>query len=473
MNILFAAAEAAPFCATGGLGDVIGALPKAISQLGNTVSVIIPKYRVIPTELLAGTKNVCELSFSLGWRKTGARIFVTKHDGIDFYLVENDYYFDRPSIYGNADDGERFAFFSMAIIEFVRSYLCDTQILHTNDWHTALCNVYLKTLYSEDTALNDLKNVFTIHNVEFQGKFDPYLLGDIIGLDERYKHILEYDGCLNLMKGALVCADRVTVVSQRYANELEYDYFGFGLSPIIKQCSGKLVGILNGIDKTSFSPQNSTNIFYPYGKRDCISGKEKNKHALFKELGITQDKDRALAVMITRLTDQKGIDLIIHILNELLEENINMIILGSGDKKYEEELKHIASLHDNFYLRIGFDRNLSKKLYAAADIFIMPSKSEPCGLSQMIACSYGTVPVVRSVGGLSDTIIPYGQDESNGFTFNNYNAHELLYTIKHALSVKQNKREWRALMLRCMSRDFSWETSAVKYENLYKEILYS
>ena len=471
MKILFAASEAFPFATSGGLGDVIGALPRALAKRGEKVSVIIPCYGFISQEYRASMEEVCSVSFNLGWRKTGASIYKTRVDAVDWYFVYNSYYFDRDKLYGEDDDGERFAFFSMAVLEFVRCYLKDTEIIHSNDWHTSLCNVYLKTIYSEDEILKNIRTVFTIHNVQYQGKFDPYILGNVFGLEEKYKSILEYNGSLNLMKGALVCADRITTVSCRYADELKYDYFGYGLSPMIKDVEDKLIGIINGIDYGTYSPYNGSDIFHPYSKRDSVSGKTKNKKALYDLLGIDAAEDDTLIVMVTRLTEQKGIDLVLGVLDEILAEKITMIILGCGDEKYEKALSEATKKYENLYVKLGFDKELSKKLYAAGDIFLMPSKSEPCGLSQMIACAYGTVPIVRRVGGLSNSIISYGEENSNGFVFDNYNAHELLYKIKDALNVRKNKAKWRSLILRCMSSDFSWDNSAEKYLALYREML--
>ena len=469
MKILYVSAEVSPFSVSGGLGDVMGALPEAVAKAGESVSVISPLYSSMDKEYLSELNHVGDLSFKLGWRKTGASVYMLSKSGVDWYFVENKYYFNRERLYGEYDDGERFAFFSLSVLEFILKFMDDIDILHTNDWHTALCNVYLKTLFSERSVLCSLKTVFTIHNIQYQGIFDNSFYYDVIGLDAKYRSILDYEGKINLMKGALICADKVTTVSERYAEELQFDYFSYGLSPIIRASSDKLCGIVNGIDYKLFSPKSSDAVI-SFSKRDFVSGKLKNKKAVFDELKINARDDIPLAVMITRLTEQKGIDLVLRILDELLSERITVIVLGSGDKKYEEALLNAADRYENLIVKIGFERELSKKLYASADLFLMPSKTEPCGLAQMIACSFGAIPVVHSVGGLADTIIPYDKTDSNGFAFENYNAHDFLYAVKNALKLMSNRSLWRQLVQRAMSRDFSWNSSAQKYLSVYKEL---
>ena len=316
-----------------------------------------------------------------------------------------------------------------------------------------------------------MKLVFTIHNIEYQGKYDLAILGDIFALDNDYRSIVEYDGCINLMKGAIITSDYVSTVSPNYANELKYDYFAFGLADIIRSAEHKLTGIINGIDYSYFSPECGGDIDYSYKKSTIQSGKAKNKSLIQKDLSLTVDEKIPLFVMITRLTAGKGIDLLLHIIQEFLTEKVQLVVLGTGDKEYENALLSLSSEYKNFKALIKFDRSLSKKLYAAADVFIMPSKSEPCGLAQMIACAYGTIPVVRSVGGLYDSIIPYDLENSNGFRFDNFNAHELLQTLKDAKDLYNNKQKWNALRLRAINTDFSWSKSAAKYIALYNNIL--
>ena len=472
MKILYVTSEATPFAASGGLGDVLGALPPAISKKGATVQVILPLYASMKEEYKSKLTHVKDITFGLSWRRTGASIYKYEHSGVDYFFVENHYYFDRVKLYGEYDDGERFAFFSMAVIEFMKGTDNIPDILHANDWQTALTVIYLKTLYSNDRALKNIRTVYTIHNIEYQGKYDPYILGDVFSLDESYYGVLEYDGCINLTKGAVVSSDFVTTVSPNYAYELRHDFFAFGLAKIIEGASNKMRGVINGIDYSYFSPSAGNELYKKYNLRTRKSGKAANKAALRCDLSLHDEKEVPLLVMITRLAAGKGIDLVLHIADELLKENVQLVILGTGEKEYEDAFVALEEKYpDKLRALIKFDRALSKKLYAAADIFLMPSKSEPCGLAQMIACSYGTIPVVRAVGGLFDSIIPYGEENSNGFRFDNYNAHELLFTVKRALELYKNKTEWDALVIRAMTSNFTWDRSADEYLEIYENLL--
>lgn len=472
MKILYVTSEATPYAASGGLGDVMGALPKAITQNEDiTAEVILPLYNTVKEEYRKQLELVADITFDLSWRHTGASIYKLTKDLVTYYFVENHYYFDRGRLYGEFDDGERFAFFSRAVVEFMLQLSHAPDILHANDWQTALTIVYLKTEYARFDSLKNIKTVYTIHNIEYQGKYNPYILGDVFGISSQYRDLCVFDGDLNLMKAAIVTSDYVTTVSPNYARELQYDFFAFGLSPIIKACSHKISGVINGIDYSYFSPETGGDIEFPFTKTNYKTGKSKNKKALCQEIGLEYKKDTPLLVMITRLASQKGIDLLLAILDELLCENIQLVILGTGEAEYENALREAEARHDNLRALITFDRVLSKKMYAAADIFLMPSKSEPCGLAQMISCSYATVPVVRSVGGLYDTIIPYGEAEANGFRFDNYNAHELLYTVKNAVNVYHDKQKWTELTKSAKASVFTWDNSALKYIEIYKNLL--
>lgn len=471
MNILYVTSEVAPFAASGGLGDVMGALPSSIAESGHNTSVIAPLYATIKPEYRELLTHVTDISFNLSWRETGASIYSCDYSGVTYYFIENHQYFGRARLYGEYDDAERFAFFSMAVVEFIKTMEPAPDILHANDWQTALTVVYLKTIYNSNPKLAAIKTVYTIHNIEYQGKFDPYILGDVFSLPNEYLGTLEYDNCINLMKGALVCADYITTVSPNYACELVHDFFAFGLQDIIRDVSHKIRGVINGIDYKTFSPNADKEIYAPFNGRTIKSGKAKNKLALCSELGLSEDPDIPLAVMITRLASQKGIDLFLHIADELLLKNVQIIVLGTGEAEYENALRSLESRHQNFRALIKFDRALSKKLYASADIFLMPSKSEPCGLAQMIACSYGTVPVVRNVGGLHDTIKPYPEEDSNGFRFDNYNAHELLGAIVYALDVYAKPAEWAKLRRRAKASEFTWDKSAKEYIGIYANLL--
>ncbi|MBR2343541.1 MAG: glycogen synthase [Clostridia bacterium] len=472
MNILYATTEASPFVASGGLADVMGALPKSIASLGeHSVSVIMPLYKKISDTYREKMEHYIDVPFKLSWRDTGTSVYRLTDAGVTYYFLENHYYFDRDKLYGEYDDAERFAFFSAAVVEFILASGNAPDILNANDWQTALIPVYLKTKYRGIEALSGIKTVFTIHNIEYQGKFDPFVLGDVFGLDNEWAGLLEYDGCVNLMKAALLSADYITTVSPNYAYELRHDFFAFGLAGIVGSVSHKLSGVINGIDYGYFSPSHGGDIDFPYNKRNAASGKAKNKEALCAELGLSTDTSLPLVAMITRLASQKGIDLLLHIADELLSEKMQLVILGTGEPEYESALLELEARHPNLRVLLRFDRVISKRIYASADIFLMPSKSEPCGLAQMICCSYGTIPVVRSVGGLCDSIIPYGAPGANGFRFDNYNAHELLYAATEALKLYRNKDKWRALRTSAMNSDFTWKKSAEKYLAIYDNLL--
>ena len=472
MDILYVTSEAAPFSASGGLGDVMGALPQAVKSASpdDRVSVILPYYKKkVPESLASSFKLVTEFRFKYVWRDSYAGIYSAEMGGVTYYFVDNEQYFMRDGLYGEYDDGERFAFFSTAVVEFLFKMDKLPDVVHANDWQSALTIVYLRTKYYDYKPFRSIKTVYTIHNIEYQGKYDLAILGDIFGLDDRFRPVVEYDGCINLMKGALVVADRVTTVSPNYACELRQAYFAYGLQHVINANGHKLSGIINGIDTAYFSPDRGGEIAFPYSLSDVRDGKAKNKAAMQRELGLPIRRDVPLAVMITRLARQKGVDLLTCILDELLGSDIQFVILGTGDADYEQTLAEIAGRHpDKMRALFKFDRALSKRLYASADIFLMPSRSEPCGLAQMIACSYGTIPVVRAVGGLYDTIVPYGREGANGFVFNNYNAHELLFRVKDAISLYRNPEEWGKLITGAMTTDFSWDRSAKKYLNLYR-----
>lgn len=470
MKILYVTSEANPFAASGGLGDVMGALPAAVREEGHEVSVIMPLYDTVKEVHRVRLEKVIDINFGLAWRETGASIFKIEENGVTYYFVENHRYFSRGRLYGEFDDAERFAFFSKAVIEFMIQSGNVPDILHANDWQTALTVIYLKTEFAHHPALSGIKTVYTIHNIEYQGQYGYQVLGDVFGIGGNYMGVLEYDGCVNLMKGAIVVSDYVTTVSPNYANELEYDFFSFGLSPIIKAAKYKIAGVINGIDYNYFSPEKGGDIVKKYTTRTVKSGKAANKKALQEELGLEVRADVPLLVMITRLTAGKGIDLVLHILEEVLREDVQVAILGTGDKEYEVIFSEMARRHDNLVSLIKFDRVISKKMYASADIFVMPSKSEPCGLAQMIACSYGTVPIVRSVGGLYDSIKPWGTEGGNGFRFDNYNAHELLYSIKNAVSLYREPKEWAKLVLAAKKSDFTWKNSAAKYIKIYNKL---
>ena len=469
MKILYVTSEASPFVASGGLGDVMGALPPQIASERSdiTCEVILPLYKSVKREFREKMHKVADITFQLSWRKTGASVYCYEWRNVKYLFVENHYYFDRERLYGEGDDGERFAFFSLAVLEYLRASKCVPDILHANDWQAALSVIYLKTELAHIPELSRIRTVFTIHNIEYQGKYDPYILGDVFGLDNKYYSIVEWDGCINLMKGALTVSDYVSTVSPNYAKELCYDYFSFGLSPMIQNISTKFSGILNGIDYEAFSPENGFDIYRAYGVEDRKEGKAYNKKELQRELGLEEREDVPLIAMITRLTAGKGVDLVLHVMDSIMSEDVQFVLLGTGDAAYEEAFRSYGDRHKNFKPLIRFDRALSKKIYAAADIFLMPSKSEPCGLAQMIACSYGTLPLVRAVGGLKDSIHPM----ENGFSFHDFNAHMMLDVLLGALKMYREGKPFDALADRAKKSDFSWQRSAGEYLNMYDNLV--
>ncbi len=476
MRILYVSWEVTPFAASGGLGDVMGALPCAIKRrLGkqSTVGVIMPLYEKISQVERAKMKKLWEGEVPLAWRRCHAAVYEIKRGGVSYYFIDNERYFKRPFMYGEFDDGERFAFFCRAVLEFILQSGRVPDILHANDWQSALTVIYLQTILRHHPLLSSVRTVYTIHNIEFQGKYDKRILWDVFDLPKEFECELEYDGCLNLAKGAMMLSDAVTTVSPRYAEELKEPFFSHGLSPITNRIEGKLTGILNGLDLSYFSPENGEDIVFPYKASNLSAGKAENKKFLLEQLELPPSGDTPLLAMITRLTRQKGIDLLVHILDELLEEDIFFVLLGTGDAAYEHILWEIGERHRrNSRFLFDFDRRLSKYIYAGADLFLMPSQSEPCGLAQMIACRYGTVPVVRGVGGLYNTIIPYGERGSNGFVFYHYNAHDLLFRTKDAIQLyREDKEAFASLRRRAMRSDFSWGKSAEEYIGLYRKLL--
>lgn len=473
VKVMFVSSECSPFALSGGLGDVIGALPKAIRQeeAQIEVSVIMPYYDLIREKFYNELRYSCDLSFRLSWRNTGATVYETERDGVRYYFIENHRYFDRGRLYGEHDDAERFAFFSIAVIEFILKSGNFVDILHANDWQSAMSIVYLKTLYKNIYQLSSIRTLFTVHNIEYQGIFSSFVQKDVLGLGEEFSGILEYNGAVNFMKAALSVSDFLTTVSPNYKNELRYDFFAFGLAPVINSVFHKTAGIINGIDYKCFSPENDSELYFNYSKNNLSEGKAKNKEAFQKEYGLEIASDVPLIAMITRLTAGKGVDLVLHVLEELLSYNkVQFVVLGTGEEKYETQLRSLSEKYENLVSIIKFDRAISKKLYAAADMFLMPSKSEPCGLAQMIACSYGTVPIVRSVGGLYDSISAWDGREGNGFRFDNFNAHEMLYVIKKAIEV-YGSEDWEKIRSNAKDSRFDWSSSAKEYISVYKNLL--
>ena len=475
MQIVFASAECAPFVKTGGLGDVAGSLPAALVRAGAEVIVMVPKYATIKDEYKAQMEHFADFYVSLGWRNEYCGLEKLEHDGVTYMFVDNEHYFARDYPYGFFDDGERFAFFSKAITESLQhlpaGFECD--ILHCNDWQTALAPVFLREFYQGLPLYDRVKTVFSIHNVAFQGQFSDTVLEDILGV----AHIpaaasqLRCDACsINYMLGALRYADAITTVSPTYAGEIQTPEFGEGLDGVLRERSYALQGILNGIDVAGFDPATDKRIAANYTVDDR-SGKAVCKAKLQEELGLEVRDDRPLMVMVTRLTRQKGLDLVMYALDRILAGGVQVAVLGTGDRDYEDGLRYFQDKYPGTMVaRIEFDPALSQRMYAAADMFLMPSKFEPCGLSQIIAMRYGTLPIVRETGGLKDTVIPYNEftGEGTGFSFSNFNGDEMGDAVFRAARLFWDNRDaWNQLVTQAMSQDFSWTRSADKYLDLY------
>lgn len=470
-KIVFFGSEAAPFIATGGLADVLGSLPKALAKnKDNDVSVILPLYGNISLEYKSQFKFLTNYNVSVGWRWQYCGVFFFEYEGVKFYFIDNEYYFRREgNIYGFYDDGERFAFFSRAALDALSRLDIYPDILHCNDWQTAASIVYLKGMYYRDEKYRRIKTVFTIHNIEYQGVFGMDTYESLFGFPESIKQFVEFGGNVNLVKAAIEMTDIVSTVSPTYAEELKSPYYACGLENIINRNAHKLHGILNGIDTEVYNPATDKYIFKNYSAED-MSGKAVCKAELQKLLGLPVRADVPVIAVISRLVQHKGLDLIKSSIESLLSSDVQLVILGKGEISYENFFINVArSYSGKCAAVIAYNQDLSRKIYSGADIFLMPSRSEPCGLSQMIASRYGTVPVVRETGGLNDSIKAYTGDGGNGFTFRDYNAHDMLYVINEAVRTFRDPAKWQDVRSRAMNTDFSWKVSAEKYMQIYAE----
>ncbi len=475
MKILFVGAEAIPFISTGGLGDVLGSLPQAISASDPSadVRVVLPLYKKIKENFANELEYVGNTTVGLAWRNQYCGIFKCERGGVTYYFLDNEYYFKRNTIYGDFDDAERFAFFGKAVLDIMPIIDFYPDILNANDWQSATTVIYLKRKYHMNHYYQDIKTIYTIHNIDYQGIYSMSILGDVFGLDcFGDRSIVEYNGNINLTKGALVCTDMISTVSQKYADEIQTEFYASGLHYILHQYSEKLTGIVNGIDVDYYNPKNDTVIAKKYDSKR-IEGKNECKKTLQEMCGLEINPDIPVVSMISRLASHKGFDLVKYILPEILELGVQFVLLGTGEYELEEYFKAMQNQYpDQVKVFLEFNKDLSKKIYAGSDIFLMPSKSEPCGLSQMISSRYGAIPVVRETGGLYDTIKPYNiyNGEGNGFTFTNYNAHEMKDAVERAVNLYKDKEKWSALITRVMETDFSWNVSAKKYLELYRSI---
>lgn len=467
-----------PFAATGGLGDVLGSLPKALKSAdpdGVDVRVVMPLYAQVKDEFRKLMKEEYVFTVRLSWREQYCRIMSLERDGVIYYFIDNEYYFKRNSLYGCYDDAERFAFFSMASLSMLQCIDFFPDILHAHDWQSALSVIYLKTLFSCDPRYAAIRAVFTIHNIEYQGQYDFSILGDVFALGGFERSLVEYGNCINLMKGAIVCADIVSTVSPRYAEEIRDPQYSHGLDPILRENSYKIRGILNGIDYVYYNPESDPIIAKNFTS-DSIEDKYENKLAIQRDLALPESRDVPMLAIISRLAAHKGIDIISEMIGGIVSRNdVQLIILGKGTPEYEGFFHNLEkSFPDKVRAMIMYDRDLSKKIYAACDIFLMPSKSEPCGLSQMIASRYGAIPVTRETGGLYDSIKGYwvdnGEIKGNGFTFAGYNSYELAERTSAAIELYRNKEQRFALVKKIMNTDFSWKVSAEKYLEMYRSL---
>lgn len=473
MKVLFATAEAAPFVKAGGLADVMGSLPQALRKRVVGARVVLPLYDTIPANYREQMQYIGYTYVSVGWRSQYCGVFELTLDGVRFYFLDNEYYFKRGRIYGEYDDAERFAFFSRAVLDILPIIGFYPDVIHANDWHTALTPVYLDLLYRHIPEYAGIKTVFTIHNIAYQGRYGMELLGEIFGIPASAKQIVEYDGDINLMKGAIECADLVSTVSRTYAEEIvHYPYYAYGLHGILSARAHKVRGIVNGIDTELYNPATDTEIAANFTGA-ALEKKKENKKALCAFFGLEYQPERPIIAMVTRLTEHKGLDLVTSQLNNLLAGARALIILGNGEEAYESAFRRAEYEHrENCRAYIGFSAKVAKMIYAGADMFLMPSKSEPCGLSQLIAMRYGTVPIVRRTGGLADTVPPFNPEsgEGRGFTFESYDSADMADAVYRACAAFADQKMWRQIMRTDMAADFSWKVSAAEYHAMYKEV---
>ncbi|MCR8659252.1 glycogen synthase GlgA [Paenibacillus endoradicis] len=473
MNVLFVTSEAVPVAKSGGLADVAGALPKALDVQDVKTSIVLPKYGSIKPQYLEHFSRIAEFEVGFGWRNQYCGLWRGELEGITYYLIDNEHYFKRSGLYGYGDDAERFVFFSAAVLEAGPYYGQKFDIVHCNDWQTGLIPFLLRTRYEFHPDWSQSRSVYTIHNLMYQGIYSIDNMKELLGIGDKYFNAegLEFFGNASCMKAGLQYADKLTTVSPSYAEEIQTAYYGEKMESLLQYRREDLIGIVNGIDEKMFDPMTDTHLIAPY--RHSLSRKKKNKTDLQAEMGLPQDADVPLLGVVSRLVEQKGFDLIIATLDELLQDDVQIIILGSGDEKYEKYF-YEASLRHPTKLRfwLGYSDRIASRIYGGADLFLMPSRFEPCGLSQLISLRYRTVPIVRETGGLRDTVIPYNEYtySGNGFTFTNYNAHDYLYTVRHALQLYSDQEVWKRIVDNGSREDYSWNRSAKLYKKLYQQL---
>ena len=477
MNILFAAGECVPFIKTGGLADVVGALAPVLAAKGHDVRVMVPKYSAIPQEYCSQMHHVLDFYVQLGWRSQYCGVEALEQDGVTYYFIDNEYYFRRNYIYGmGGDEYERFAFFCRACLEVLPRLGFKPEILHAHDWQSGMIPALLRIQYDADPFYRDIRTVYTIHNLQYQGIFGVEQIKDVLGIGDEYftDDKLECYGCANFMKAALVYSDEITTVSPSYAEEIQTAYFGERLDGLLRARRNHLSGVLNGIDTVLYDPMHDPMIAANYGPDD-MSGRAECKRALQRELGLEEDPDAMVIGIVSRLSSQKGLDLIDHVIGQIMEEHVQLVVLGMGESRYVNLFSWAEQqYHGRVAARFQMDNALAHHIYAGADLFLMPSQFEPCGLSQMIALRYGCVPLVRETGGLRDTVLSYNRynNAGNGFSFFNYNAHDMLFVIRRAMRYFRDRKEtWQMLQQRGMRGDYGWGASAETYLALYRSIL--
>ena len=480
LKVLYVASEAVPFVKTGGLADVAGSLPKALKKQGVDIRVVMPKYGKIDREYLDKMEHVYDGELTVSWRKKFLGIDKLVLDGVTFYFIDNQEYFYRDGFYGYGDDAERFSFFARAVLEIPQQEDFWPDVIHANDWHAALTNVYLRLHFMGDERYGKIKTIFTIHNLKYQGVFSKDVMEDVLGIDWKYFNNgdFEYYDAVNFMKAAIVYSDNVTTVSRTYAEEIQYDYFGEGLDGLLRNRAADLHGIVNGLDFDLYNPETDKYLTEPFTKfnvKNAMERKIDNKAALQRQLNLPVERQTPLVAMVSRLVEPKGLDLVIRVLDELLEhEDMQFVLLGVGDKVYEDWFKELAWRHPTkVSTNIYFSDEMAQRIYAASSIFLMPSAYEPCGIGQLISMRYGSIPVVRATGGLKDTVVPYNKatQKGNGFLFPNYNAHEMMSTIKKALTLFRDFNSWKILIQNAMQSDYSWARSAKEYKALYERLI--
>jgi len=475
MKVLFVASEAVPFSKTGGLADVAFALPKALRKEKVDARVMISKTFELPEELKNQEKHLKHFYVDVGWRRQYVGLSKIEHDTVPYYFIDNEYYFKRDVLYGHYDDGEKFSYFCRSVLESIRHMDFKPDIIHFNDWHTGMIPALLNEHYRHDDDYKNIRTVYTIHNLKYQGVFGPEILSDLLSMGPDHYHSggMEFHGGVSFMKSGINFADAITTVSETYAKEIQYPFFGERLDGLLRHRDNDLYGITNGLDHDIYDPRKDEHIEWKYDSRS-LKKKRENKRVLQEKLGLPVRDDVPLMAMVTRLANMKGLDLIEHVMDDIMNQDIQFVILGTGEPHYENMMHYYQNKYpDKLRAEIQFNAPLAHQIYAGSDLFLMPSLFEPCGLGQQIALRYGTLPIVRETGGLKDTITPYNvhSDEGNGFSFANYNAHEMLDSIENATQLYKERRDWNKVVRRAMKSDTSWKNSAKRYIDIYQNVM--